>query len=93
MGSVFDTFGVPRSLFLASGAGSREALRLFTATTGSWLAALTERAARRVLDETLTVSATRAHTPTDAVSRARAVHSLTQAGVEVDAALRLAGLQ
>ena len=93
VGSVFDTFGVPRSLFLASGAGSREALRLFTATTGSWLAALTERAARRVLDETLTVSATRAHTPTDAVSRARAVHSLTQAGVEVDAALRLAGLQ
>ena len=84
VGSVFDAYGVPRSLFLASGAGSRDALRLFTATTGSWLASLTERAARRVLDETLTVSATRANTPADAVSRARAVHSLTQAGVEVD---------
>ena len=94
VGSIFDSFGVPRSLFLASGAGSREALRMFTATTGSWLAALTERAARRVLDETLTVSvsATRANTPADAVSRARAVHSLTQAGVETAEALRLAGL-
>ena len=95
VGSVFDAFGIPRSLFLASGAGagSREALRLFTATTGSWLASLTELAARRVLGETLTVSATRRNTPADAVSRARAVHSLTQAGVEVSEALRLAGLQ
>ena len=93
VGSVLDTYGVPRSLFLASGAGSREALRLFTAVTGSWLASLTERAARRVLGENLTVSATRANTPADAVSRARAVHSLTQAGVEVDEALRLAGMR
>ena len=61
--SVFDAFGIPRSLFLASGAGSREALRLFTAVTGAWLASLTERAARRVLGETLTVSATRRPTP------------------------------
>ena len=93
VGSVLDSFGVPRSLFLASGAGSREALRLFTAVTGSWLASLIGRAARRVLGETLTVNATRSNTPADAVSRARAVHSLTQAGVEVDEALRLAGLQ
>ena len=93
VGSVLDSYGIPRSLFLASGGGSREALRLFTAVTGSWLAALTERAARRVLGETLTVDATRAHNPADAVSRARAVHSLTQAGVEVDEALRMAGLQ
>ena len=93
VGSIFDSFGVPRSLFLATGAGSREALRMFTATTGSWLAALTERAARRVLDASLTVSATRRNTPADAVSRARAVHSLTQAGVETTEALRLAGLQ
>ena len=93
VGSVLDSFGVPRSLFLASGAGSREALRLFTAVTGSWLAALIERAARRVLGETLTVNATRSNTPADAVSRARAVHSLHQAGVEKSEALRLAGLQ
>ena len=93
IGSVLDSYGVPRSLFLAEGAGSREALRLFTATTGSWLASLTERAARRVLDETLTVSATRANTPADVVSKSRAVHSLTQAGVETDEALRLVGLQ
>ena len=93
VGSILDSFGVPRSLFLASGAGSREALRLFTATTGSWLASLTERAARRVLDESLTVSATRSNTPADVVSKARAVHSLTQAGVETGEALRLAGLQ
>ena len=93
VGSILDSFGVPRSLFLASGGGSREALRLFTATTGSWLASLTERAARRVIDDTLVVSATRANTPADVVSRARAVHSLTQAGVEKDEALRLAGLQ
>ena len=93
VGSIFDAYGVPRSLFLASGSGTREALRLFTATTSSWLASLTERAARRVLDDTLTVDATRAHNPADAVSRARAVHSLTQAGVEVTEALRLAGLQ
>ena len=91
--SIFDAYGVPTSLLRASGAGSRDALRLFTATTGSWLASLTERAARRVLDETTTVSATRANTPADAVSRARAVHSLAQAGVEVDEALRLAGLE
>ena len=93
VGSVLDSYGIPRSLFLASGAGSREALRLFTATTGTWLAALTERAARRVLGESVTVSATRANTPADAVSRARAVHSLTQAGVEKNEALRLAGLE
>ena len=93
VGSILDTYGVPRSLFLASGAGSREALRMFTATTGSWLASLIERAARRVLDEELTVDATRRNTPADAVSRARAVHSLTQAGVETVEALRLAGLQ
>ena len=92
-GSIFDSFGVPRSLFQASGAGSREALRLFTAVTGSWLAKLTERAARRVLGETLSVNATRRNTPADVVSRARAVHSLTQAGIEVSEALRLAGLQ
>ena len=91
--SIFDAYGVPTSLLRASGAGSRDALRLFTATTGSWLASLTELAARRVLDETLTVSATRANTPADVVSKARAVHSLTEAGVDVDAALRLAGLQ
>ena len=93
VGSVFDAFGIPRSLFLASGVNSKESLRLFTATTGSWLAALTERAARLVLDDSLTVSATRANTPADVVSKARAVFSLTQAGVEVDEALRLAGLQ
>ena len=93
VGSVLDSYGIPRSLFLASGAGSREALRLFTAVTGSWLASLTERAARRVLGETLTVSATRRNTPADVVSRARAVHSLTQAGIEVSEALRLAGLE
>ena len=93
VGSIFDSFGIPRSLFLASGAGSREALRLFTATTATWLASLTERAARRVLDPRLEVSATRANTPADVVSKSRAVHSLTQAGVEVDEALRLAGLQ
>ena len=93
IGSVLDSFGVPRSLFLASGVNSRDALRLFTATTGSWLASLTERAARRVLDDTLTVSATRANTPADMVSKARAVRSLTQAGVEMNEALRLAGLQ
>ena len=92
-GSVLDCYGVPRSLFLASGSNSREALRLFVATTGSWLASLTERAARRVLDENLTVDATRRNTPADAVSRARAVHSLAQAGVHVDEALRLAGLE
>ena len=63
-----------RSLFLASGAGSREALRLFTAVTGAWLASVTERAARRVLGETLTVSASRTNTPADVVSKARAVH-------------------
>ena len=93
VGTVLDSFGVPRSLFLASGVNSKDALRLFTATTGSWLASLTERAARLVLDETLTVSATRANTPADVVSKARAVYSLTQAGVEVDEALRLAGLE
>ena len=93
VGSVFDAFGVPRSLFLASGVGSKDALRLFVSTTGSWLASLTERAARRVLGDTLTVSATRANTPADVVSKARAVFSLTQAGVEVDEALRLAGLE
>ena len=92
VGSILDSFGVPRSLFLASGAGSREALRLFTATTGSWLASLTERAARRVLDDTLTVSATRANTPADAVSRARAFGSLVAGGIETNEALRLAGL-
>ena len=91
--SIFDAYGVPTSLLRASGAGSRDALRLFTATTGSWLAALTERAARLVLDESLTVSVTRASGPADVVSRARAVHSLAQAGVEVDEALRLAGLE
>ena len=94
VGSIFDSLRrASESLFLASGAGSREALRLFTAVTGSWLASLTERAARRVLGETLSVSATRRNTPADVVSRARAVHSLTQAGVEVSEALRLAGLQ
>ena len=93
VGSIFDSYGVPRSLFLPSGVNSREALRLFTATTGSWLASLTERAARRVLGETLTVDATRRNTPADAVSKARAVYSLTKAGVEKDEALRLAGFQ
>ena len=93
IGSVLDSYGIPRSLFLASGAGSREALRLFTAVTGSWLASLTERAARLVLGETLTVSAMKSATPADVVSRARAVHSLTQAGIEKSEALRLAGLQ
>ena len=93
IGSVLDSFGVPRSLFLASGGGSREALRLFVSTTATWLASLTERAARRVLGANLTVSATRANTPADVVSRARAVHSLTQAGVETAEALRLVGLQ
>ena len=61
VGSIFDTYGVPRALFLA-GAGTRESLRLFTATTATWLATLIERAARRVLGETLTVSATRRNT-------------------------------
>ena len=93
VGTVLDSFGVPRSLFLASAANSKDALRLFTATTGSWLASLTERAARLVLDDSLTVSATRANTPADVVSKARAVYSLTQAGIEKDEALRLAGLQ
>ena len=93
IGSVLDSYGIPRSLFLASGAGSREALRLFTATTATWLASLTELGARRVLGETITVDATRRNTPADVVSRARAVHSLTQAGIEVSEALRLAGLQ
>ena len=92
-GSVFDAYGVPRSMFLASGVGSKDSLRVFTATTGSWLASLTERAARLVLDDSLTVSATRATSPADVVSKARAVYSLTQAGVDVDEALRLAGLQ
>ena len=93
VGSIFDSFGVPRSLFLASGAGSREALRMFTAITGSWLASLTERAARRVLGETLTVDATRRNTPADMVSRARAFGSLVAGGIEKPEALRLAGLQ
>ena len=91
--SIFDAYGVPTGLLRASGAGSRDALRLFTAVTGSWLAALTERAARLVLDDSLTVAVTRASGPADVVSRARAVHSLAQAGVEVDEALRLAGLE
>ena len=93
VGSIFDSFGVPRSLFLASGAGSREALRLFTAVTGSWLAALIERAARRVLGETITVDATRRNTPADLVSRSRSFGSLVAGGVERDEALRLAGLE
>ena len=93
VGSIFDSFGVPRSLFLASGAGSREALRMFTATTATWLASLTERAARRVLGETLTVDATRRNTPADMVSRARAFGSLVAGGIEKPEALRLAGLQ
>ena len=93
VGTVLDSFGIPRALFTASGAGTRESLRLFTATTGSWLAALTERAARRVLGKTLIVSATRSSTPADVVSRARAVHSLTQAGVETGEALRLSGFK
>ena len=93
VGSILDCYGVPRSLFLALGAGSRESLRSFTAITGSWLAALTERAARRVFGATLTVSATRASGPADMVSKARAVYSLTQAGVETNEALRLAGLR
>ena len=93
VGSILDSYGVPRSLFLASGAGTRESLRLFTATTGSWLASLTERAARRVLGKILTVSATRSSTPADVVSRARAAFSLTQAGVEKEEALRLAGFK
>ena len=93
IGSIFDSYGVPRSLFLASGAGTRESLRLFTATTSTWIASLIQLAARRVLDADLTVDATRRNTPADAVSRARAVHSLAQAGVEVDEALRLAGLE
>ena len=92
--SIFDSYGVPTGLFRSSGAGgSREALRLFTAVTGSWLASLTERAARRVLGGNITVSATRSSTPADVVSRARAVHSLTQAGVEKEEALRLAGFK
>ena len=93
VGTVLDSYGVPRSLFLPSGVNGREALRLFTATTATWLASLTERAARRVLGENLTVSATRSSTPADAVSKARAVRSLTQAGVEINEALRLAGFQ
>ena len=93
VGTVLDSYGVPRSLFLPSGVNSREALRLFTATTATWLASLTERAARRVLGETLTVDATRRNTPADAVSKARAVYSLAQAGVEKDEALRLAGFE
>ena len=93
VGSILDSYGVPRSLFLATGAGSRESLRLFTATTGSWLASLTERAARRVLGETLTVSATRANTPADLVSKARAFGSLVTGGVEKEEALRLAGFK
>ena len=93
VGSIFDTYGVPRSLFFASGVNSRDALRLFVSTTATWLASLTERAARRVLDEKLIVSATRAGTPADTVSKARAVYSLTKAGVEKDEALRLAGFE
>ena len=93
VGSILDSYGVPRSLFLASGAGTRESLRLFTATTSAWLASLTERAARRVLGENISVSAMGASTPSDAVSRARAVNSLVTAGVEKDEALRLAGFK
>ena len=93
VGSILDSYGVPRSLFLASGAGTRESLRLFTATTGAWLASLTERAARRVLGNALTVSAMGSSTPSDAVSRARAVNSLVTAGVEKEEALRLAGFK
>ena len=92
-GSIFDSYGVPRNMFLGAGAGSRDSLRMFTATTGSWLASLTERAARRVLDDTLTVSATRANTPADVVSKARAFGSLVAGGIEKDEALRLAGLR
>ena len=94
VGSVLDSFGVPRSLFLASGAGSREALRLFTAVTGSWLASLTERAARRVLGETLTITATRSNAPADAVSPepARSIASPRPVSRRSEA-LRLAGLQ
>ena len=93
VGSIFDSYGVPRNMFLGAGAGSRDSLRMFTATTGSWLASLTERAARRVLDDTLTVSATRANTPADVVSKARAFGSLVAGGIEKDEALRLAGLR
>ena len=93
VGTVLDSYGIPRSLFTASGAGTRESLRLFAATTSAWLAALTERAARRVLGGNITVSAMRSSTPADVVSRARAAFSLTQAGVETAEALRLAGLQ
>ena len=93
VGSIFDSYGVPRNMFLGAGAGSRDSLRLFTAVTGSWLASLTERAARLVLGETLTVSATRANTPADVVSKARAFGSLVAGGIEKDEALRLAGLR
>ena len=92
-GSISDSYGVPRALFVASGVGTREALRSFNAVTGSWIAALIQRAARLTIDSTITVVAKGASTPSDVVSRSRAFASLVAGGVEVDEALRIAGLR
>ena len=95
LGAVMTACGVPALLLSTSlgGAAWRDAWRSFLASAVTPVGDLLARAASEALGVELTVSVAAAHrTPADAVSQARAVGSLTNAGVDLERALRLAGL-
>lgn len=95
VGAVLTACGVPALLLSTSLGGSawRDAWRSFLASAMTPVADLLARAASETLGVELAVSVAPAHrTPADAVSQARAVGSLTSAGVDLERALRLAGL-
>ena len=89
---IKEAFGVPASILGDSeGSASREALRAFIAITLGPVAAVVEAELRRKLDPEAALGLG-ALAAGDVASRARAVGSLAKAGVELDDALRIAGI-
>lgn len=96
-GAVLASCGVPPLLLSRSLAGSalRDAWRAFLSSACQPVADQLARAASRTFaaDIEIAVSSPSRHqTPADLVSRARAVGSLVNAGIEPDRALEIAGL-
>ena len=91
--SIFACYGVPPVLCdpRAPGASYREGWRSFRISTLAALASTIEAEVRAKLDDSATVS-TAPLAASDVASQARALRSMTESGVPLDEARRLAGL-
>ena len=89
---TLSALGVPSNLFSETLEPGRDSWRRYIATTAAPIANKISRELSRILEVPVTIDLSTVRTSDEIVSRARAAMSLSNAGVETDDALRIAGL-